>query len=171
MLQAENGYRTRNTDKRVAESILDIARSAGRTKDLIFGVRKLRGLAGVGSTSTVAAALARLSGWFVIRTDVDAGHSDQVDAAAQRWTIAPSLVSAAQNASCVDRTLLSLDTIQGSTDKGCSIYATSPFATDRARDAFIAARNPMTRTELNERIEARNAELSLIHISEPTRPY
>ena len=159
MLQAENGYRTRNTDKRVAESILDIAKSAGRTKDLVFGMRKLRGLAGVGSPMTVAAALERLSGWFVVRTDVDAGHEDQVEAAAQRWTIAPSLVSAAQNASCVDWTLLSLDTIQGSTDKGCPIYATSPFATDRARDAFIAARNPMTRTELNERIEARRLEI------------
>ena len=158
MLQAENGYRTRDTDQSIADAILDIAQSAGRTSNLVFGMRKLRGLAGVGSTSTVAAALARLSGWFVVRTDVGAGNEDQVDAAAHRWTITPSLVSAVRNTTGVDRTLIDLDTIQGSTDKGCSIYAGSPFATDRARDAFIAAQTPLTRTELNERIEARNAE-------------
>ena len=147
MLQAENGYRTRNTDKRVAESILDIAQSAGRTSNLVFGLRKLRGLAGVGSLMTVSAALERLTGWFVVRTDAD--NDDPT--AAQRWTIAPDLLKS----SCVDWTPIA---DQVTHDEGCPIYATSPFATDRARDAFIAAQTPMTRTELNERIEARNAE-------------
>ena len=153
LLQAENGYRTRDTDIAAADAILDVATSAGRVTGLAVGVRKLRALMGVGSTSTVTAALDRLSGWFVVQ---DAPNEDDNGMTARRWSVAPSLLKMVAEASCVDRTLLSFDTTDHTSDRGCSIYATSPLATERARDAFILAQAPICESEVAERIEARN---------------
>ena len=159
-LQAANGYRTLATDVRCADSILDLAAQHGRLEDIPISLRRLRALMGVGSSNTAGAALRRLIGWFVVPLDAE----DREDITmARRWSIVPELRTWAAEAVRYDEVAYiarSMSVIEGSTTGIArrAIYATSPLATQRARDAFSAAQTPITRTELNARIEARNEE-------------
>lgn len=159
-LQAANGYRTLATDVHAAEAILRIATTHGRLENLPISLRKLRSLMNVGSPHTAGAALRRLAGWFVVPLDAE----DREDITlARRWSLAPPLLAWAAEAVRFDELAYiarSISFKEGSTPGSAqrAIYAHSPLATQMGRDAFSAAQTPLTRTELNARIEARDEE-------------
>lgn len=158
VLQAVNGYRTRDTDTAVADAILDVAWEHGRLDNLILTTRDLRLRCNLGSTSTASNALARLTGWFVVPSEQDNGW--------RRYAIHPALrgwaedqIDLAAHVAQIERgsSINDLDHLPTTTR---SIYATSPLVTHRRRDAFSAPMRPMTEEELAERIEQRNAEIA-----------
>lgn len=160
-LQSERGYRTQETDKAAADAILDLVVTHGRLENIPISLRKLRAGIGCGSINTAKAALARLSGWFVV-ADTPPPDGDDITLA-RRWSIAPALrdwaaEAVANNELAYIARILSFK--EGSTTgKGQrAIYASSPLTTEKARDAFSASQTPLTRTELNARIAARDDE-------------
>ena len=164
VLQAVNGYRTRETDMAAADAILDIAHEVGRTEKLIISLRQLRRRTGFGSLDTARKALARLSGWFIVAEEEELRPGD-----APRYSIAPHLIAWAEEeiTICVDRTpdlpeddLYDLYRYDLYRSKGCTIYAKSPYVTQRPRDAFTTTLRPMTQEELDARIAARQAEIA-----------
>ena len=163
-LQSATGYRTLTTDVRAAEAVLRIAALHGRLEDLPISLRKLRGGMGVGSTNTAGAALKRLAGWFVVPLDADA-DSDVTNA--RRWSIAPHLRAWASETVRFDEVAQIarvVTDLRGSNpgEGKRAIYATSPLATQLARDAFSSVQTPITRTELDVRIEVRDAEIAAL---------
>lgn len=164
VLQAANGYRTRDTDTAVADAILDVAHEHGRLDRLILTVRDIRRRAGLGSTSTASAALNRMSGWFVVPEE---HASDAGDAA--MWRIAPEVVAAATDVAYFERNIVDIDT-SVSNNAARSIYATLPFVTHRQRDAFTSAQRPITREELAQRRAERQAQIEAGEDVRPLQP-
>ena len=160
-LQSERGYRTAETDTAAADAILDLAMVHGRLENIPISLRKLRATIGCGSINTAGAALRRLANWFVEADDPPPDGDDIT--LARRWSIAPALRSWAADAVSngeVAYIARILSSTNGSTTGKAqrAIYATSPLTTEKARDAFSASQTPLTRTELNERIAARDEE-------------
>ena len=160
-LQSATGYRTLATDVHAAEAILHIAANHGRLENLPISLRKLRALMGVGSPHTAAAALQRLAGWFVEADDPPQDGGDIT--LARRWSIAKPMLTWAADAVRFDEVAYIARVLSfkdGSTTGTAqrAIYASSPLVTQIGRDAFSAAQTPLTRTELNARIEARDEE-------------
>lgn len=160
-LQSERGYRTQETDKAAADAILDLVVTHGRLENIPISLRKLRAGIGCGSINTAKAALARLSGWFVV-ADTPPPDGDDITLA-RRWSIAPALrdwaaEAVANNELAYIARILSFK--EGSTTGSAqrAIYATSPLTTEKARDAFSATQTPITQAELDARIEARDEE-------------
>lgn len=164
VLQSERGYRTQETDKAAADAILDLALVHGRLENIPISLRKLRAAFGCGSSNTAGAALRRLSGWFVV---ADEPPPDGDITHARRWSIAPALRAWA-GAAVADGGLAYIARIttsrEGSTtgSEKRAIYAMSPMTTEKARDAFASTQTPITRTELDARIEARDAEIAAL---------
>lgn len=161
VLQAVNGYRTRDTDVMAADAILDIAHETGRTDKLLISLRQLRQRCNFGSLQTAARALARLTGWFVVEEPQE--HAQPGDA--RRYALAQPLLDWAEEEirSCVDRTHdlpENSDLYDLYRSRGCTIYATSVLVTDRTRDAFATTLRPITPEELNERVAEREAEIA-----------
>lgn len=161
VLQAVNGYRTRDTDVMAADAILDIAHEAGRTNNLLLSLRQLRQRCNFGSLQTAANALARLSGWFV----VEEPQPDAKPGDARRYAIHPALIAWAEDeiSFCVDRTPHlpdEVDLYDLYRSRGCTIYAKSVLVTQRTRDAFASALRPITAEELDERVAQREAEIA-----------
>lgn len=161
VLQAVNGYRTRDTDVMAADAILDIAHETGRTDKLLISLRQLRQRCNFGSLQTAARALARLTGWFVVEEPQE--HAQPGDA--RRYALAQPLLDWAEEEirSCVDRTPdlpENSDLYDLYRSRGCTIYATSVLVTARTRDAFATTLRPITPEELNERVAEREAEIA-----------
>lgn len=160
-LQSERGYRTAETDLAAADAILDLALVHGKLEGIPLSLRRLRGGMGCGSINTAGAALARLAGWFVVADEPPPDGEDVTRA--RRWSIAPALRGWAAEAVANNEVAYIariLTTTEGSTTGKAqrAIYANSPLTTEKARDAFSASQTPLTRTELNARIAARDEE-------------
>lgn len=72
-LQSRVGYRTDSTDTKLADALLDLAELA-HNFTVYASYETLRDRAGLGSKSTVQAALKRLLGWFITRNDAAPAH-------------------------------------------------------------------------------------------------
>lgn len=164
VLQACNGYRTRDTDTDVADAILDVAAKWGRLTNLPISLGMVRAAVGLGSKATARAALARQVGWFVVEDAPAEGMH------AARYSLHPSIVAAAEDGVAYIAPVVSEQGDSLAAKPTGAIYATSPGTTHRAHDAFTASTTPITEAELQARIEARQmeiAEAEAVHLEPP----
>jgi len=147
-LQAENGYRTNETDKAVASAVLDILSDYNYGRGALggpLGLRQVAESAGRGR-STVKRAIERLSNGFVVKTDRE--HCYQADS----YALHPDLIAQ----------LRTWDTEQKNKDCGtCPIYATTPFHTHKAHDAYARSLSNITQDELDERNALRDKPMRM----------
>ena len=136
-LQASDGYRTNERDKAGASGILDIFKQYGRISGPI-GIRQLAERMGCGR-STAKRALENLNGWFIEKES--RAHCYEAD----RYELHPNLIDE----------LRTWDTYHKSdASVTCPTYATTPFHTHKAHDAYARSLSEIT----PEEVEARNAE-------------
>jgi len=154
MKQAENGYRTRDTDTAVADAILDIADLHGRLTGLPLPLRDLRKRTNLGSANTAGKALDRLIGWFVVEEPT----ADRPAHEARRYAIHPALIAWAEEQIEVAYIARGIAATYDQ-DNTRAIYATSPLVTHRTRDAFTSSQRPLTEEELQARIDARQERI------------
>ena len=154
--QAENGYRTRDTDIVTLDAILDIANEHGRLTGLRLSWSKVGRVAGMG-VNAAGKALDRAQPWFV----VEEPSADRKPGEARRFAIHPSLIAWAEEQ--IEFAQIARGMSDGGDlvdqDNPRAIYANSPLVTHRTRDAFTASQRPITPEELQARVDARQAQI------------
>ena len=148
-----SGATWRNTTA-AALAIVKIAQVSGKYTDLSFGVRRLAEYSGL-SKSVAARAVKNLVGWFIVPvvSEVDADDPG----VHRHWNIAPAMLEAAADA-CFKMGHLSAGVLQNT---NMSHFGTSTLRPDyMAQDAFILRKQPMTESELAEKIAKREAQIS-----------
>ena len=162
--QAENGYRTRDTDTDTLDAILDIAHEHGRLTGLLLSWRIVRKGTGLG-VQAAGKALDRAQPWFVVEEPT----AERKPGQARRFAIHSALIAWAEEQ------IEFAQIARGMSDRGDlvdqdktrAIYAKSPLVTHRTRDAFTASQRPITLRALKVRpriAEKRNEiAAALIH--------